>query len=157
MKKMTTVLAAMLLAMSMIAGPAMAYEDGETLFVGKGDVQRALGLNNSELQAGKFSFAFRADDTYNVTCQWTAGQSGNTQIKVRERAVTSEVVTDSKTRKNPQGNITGFNLTFGADTGDGEVPSIGGLCQAEGNNGVITDVELLSTTPGGLTVNGVPL
>lgn len=126
-------------------------------FVGKGDVQLALGLNNAQMQAqaGSLTFTYDAQTTYDVTCEFWTGPSHNRQMHTvtneRSYGVNSAVAYDARRRN----QVTGFNLT-GMDAGSGDqVPTVGGTCP-NGNSGVITDVQLQGST-GGLKVNGVSL
>jgi hypothetical protein len=103
-----------------------------TGFVGKGDVQTALGLNNAQMQekAPYLVFTYVTTDTYEVVNAWASGNVDNpvslnyhTATVTTSVGVNATVVYDS--RKNSQGQVTGFNLTgFGVKVVDGEMPVV---------------------------------
>jgi opacity protein-like surface antigen len=158
MKKSLLAIAATAVLAISTATAAGAYtldEAASTGWVGKGEVQTAFGWNNAQLQQrGKdVTFSYGSEDSYQITCQWEAGKSGNIQTRVRERAVTVALDVTGVDRKNPQGSINGYFLTLGEEVATGgDVPAIGGTCQAEGNDGQITEVTPLGSTGGGLSV-----
>lgn len=124
-----------------------------TGFVGKGDVQTALGLNNAQLQAQAESLTFTYSDTatYNVPCQKeTAGRKEtHTLENTFKRKQTVNGTIDYDARK--QNQVNGFNLKgFGSITIDGKVACPGGW-DADG------EPEIVSTSGGVLEVNGIPL
>jgi len=134
-------------------------------FVGKGDVQLALGWNNAQLQAnaGSLTFTYSAADTYTSECTFsttTGGKSGNTtRWHVSERTRSATVNKSVEYAPRSRNQVTGFILSgFGSvsETGD-ELPVLGAFCQG-GNDGTgtWTSVTLTSST-GGLSVNGVVL
>lgn len=137
-----------------------------TGFVGKGDVQLPFNWNDSKLQqyasGVRFEYASSSDDEYAVTCEWDTGNKKIVHHIQNKRAnVGSSIAYDvtKVDRKNPNGKITGFNLT-GIDqaslveSSDGSVPVEGGPCPKTGNDAgtdnavdkIITEVELLSST-----------
>jgi len=158
----TTVIAATagVLFAASAASAAVTFDAGTGQgFVGKGDVQTALGWNNSKLQANAaaVSFTYDATDTYAAVCTWTTGagtrgeKTHNVSIP-RHSRVESAVAYDARTHK----QIDGFILTgFGATTVEGTVPVVGGACVSEegnGNDGTWTAVTLQDST-GALYVN----
>jgi hypothetical protein len=82
-----------------------------TGFVGKGDVQQALGLNNNQLQAQAGSLQFASESTVVTERTWvcTNTNNENTQERARETTTTIQGVLSAIARERNQ--ITGFNLT----------------------------------------------
>jgi hypothetical protein len=80
-------------------------------FVGKGDVQLALGWNNKQLQDNANNVTFRAVSTTVSEVSWTCTNSNNQNEQQRERTTTTTAqgVLSSVARERNQ--ITGFNLT----------------------------------------------
>jgi len=81
-----------------------------TGFVGKGDVQLALSLNNSQLQAEAENIKFRARGSEVSEVSWECTNLNNEKIQERERTTTTttEGVVSATARVRNQ--ITGFNL-----------------------------------------------
>ncbi|MBT2683360.1 hypothetical protein [Bacillus sp. ISL-37] len=163
MKKVLTGLAAGALAMGIFASSSLAavtYDSSAgTGFVGKGDVQQALGWNNAQLQkeANNLVFTYETVNTYAVTVTWTTGEgTKGEKTHILEYKRTSEVTSslDSSARKANQ--FTGFILNGVKDTTvQGAVPADGE--EFPGNSGhTVTNVELVSSTST-LYVNGVQL
>ena len=84
-------------------------------FVGKGDVQLALGLNNAQMQnqAGNLAFTYVKTDTYQVVNAWATGNPNNPvslnshlEIVTTVVGVNSDVQYDARLRN----QVTGFNL-----------------------------------------------
>lgn len=118
-----------------------------TGFVGKGDVQDAFGWNNSALQsnAGSVTFTYGLKTTFDVTCEWETftNSSGNGQkesktvphVVTEGFNVNTRVTVGSATRLNPQGAVTGFNLTgVGGIAPTAGVPAVGDteFCNSNG-------------------------
>jgi len=147
-----------------------------TGFIGKGDVQSALGLNNPQLQAlylsGGIKFAFTENVNYKYVCTWIAddGQTEpvakNKTIKVKREI---NVALNAQGRDNSSGKDgpnTGFFLNgyvggAGGGTTSEPIPNLGDACDAgdgaRPKPGTVTDVQVISNTGGELTVNGVHL
>jgi hypothetical protein len=130
-------------------------------FVGKGDVQLALGLNNKQLQdqAASLEFTFNSEVVSEVS--WTCTNSNNENTKVRERTttITTEGIVSSIAREKNQ--ITGFNLNGFTGTPTTSSTSEGNeLNSCPGGPWTLTThagaPEVISTD-GGLKVNGVDL
>ncbi len=154
------VIATMVIMMS----PAFALasfnmEDG-TGFVGKGDVQSAFGWNNAKAQteAGNLTFTYIDQATYNLTCDlyFSPGNSGEstyyeTVTVSREQSVNDAVAYASRTEQ----QVNGFNLVgYSSQTGSNfDAPQIGDSCPRSIGRGIVTAVELVSSTPGGLYVS----
>jgi hypothetical protein len=82
-----------------------------TGFVGKGDVQLALGYNNKQLQDNAGSVQFRASTEQVSTSTWTCDRDAGPQTQ--ERANTTTTTTQGIVSKidRVKNQITGFNLT----------------------------------------------
>ena len=169
---MKKIISAALAATVFLASPASAIVTFDTLagtgFVGKGDVQLAFGWNNAQLQAraGAVTFTYNAEDTYDVTCEWTTTTGRGTTIihdvtNNRIVSVNSSIAYEAR-RNGGNGQITGFNLNgFGTTLSSGTVPVVGAACpqgggiadpDPEANDGVITEV-VETGSLGGLYVN----
>jgi len=163
MKKLFSGLAAGALAMGIMASSAFAAVTFDpatgTGFVGKGDVQTAMGWNNAELQknAENLKFTYVTETTYAVTVTWTTGEGKRgekTHYVTHERTSSVDAVVGYDARNKKQ--VTGFTLDkFEAVTTSGKVPAVGD--EYPGNSGhIVETVEEVSTT-GGLYVNGALL
>lgn len=102
-------------------------------FVGKGDVQLALGLNNAQMQtqAASLTFTYVTVDTYEVVNAWASGNADNpVSLNSHTATVTTTVGVNATVAYDPrqvkgQKQITGFNLTgFGAKVVDGTIPVV---------------------------------
>jgi len=134
-----------------------------TGFVGKGDVQTALGYNNKQLQDNAGSLQFTFVSTTVSETSWECTNENNDKVQERERTTTTETtgVIDSIARERNQ--ITGFNLMgFSGDpvtdsSTDG--PKLNS-CPANPSGWVLTtpagDPEIISQEST-LFVNGVEL
>jgi hypothetical protein len=142
------------------------------IFLGKGDVQTVLGLNNAKMNADAPSlvFTYETVNSYSITVEWTT-ETGGKESKIIEHAidlhrntvVSTTVAADARKNANSPIQVTGFWLTFGATTvSGGEIPvvnipaslyeNLGG--NNLGNDAVVTAVTLESST-GGLYVGSV--
>ena len=146
------------LALATPATAAVTFDSTTgTGFVGKGDVQTALVWNNQQLQknASALTFSYESEDLYSATCEWVTGEGtkGEKLHEVtykRQTSVQSTVAYDARVKN----QITGFNLTgFGTTITSGTVPVVDEACQGDGREGTWTDVELTSSSGGGLYVN----
>ncbi|GGD48055.1 hypothetical protein [Croceicoccus pelagius] len=147
--------------MSSVAFAAVTFDaTSGTGFVGKGDVQLLYGWNDQKLQqnAAGVSFSYVSEETYKYDCTFTVEvgkdkvQEPRTQRRGKTTGINSSIAYD--TRKNSQGKVTGFNLLgFGVENSTGEVPVEGGSCPGgQFADGVISNVELISSSGDGLTV-----
>jgi hypothetical protein len=75
-------------------------------FVGKGDVQLALGWNNKQLQDGADSLVFALASVAETT--WECSNTNNSNIQERSRTTTTEGLVSHVARERNQ--ITGFIL-----------------------------------------------
>ncbi|MCE7791523.1 hypothetical protein K8O68_03670 [Salipaludibacillus sp. CUR1] len=163
MKKVLSGLAAGVLAFSLFTSAtfaAVSFDSSTgTGFVGKGDVQTALGFNNAQLQsnAGTLEFTYESVDTYAITVSWTTGEGtrGEKTHYVdhkRTSSVTSGVEYNARTAK----QVNGFTLDgFDNPVVEGDIPQEGD--QFPGNSGhTVVDVELVSSNST-LYVNGAAL
>jgi hypothetical protein len=144
---------------------AMVEFDPETGtgFVGKGDVQTALGWNNAALQrnVSEIMFSYNAVNVYNVTVKWETTTGGKnpkiiTHSNVHEInvAVNGSVQHEERVHKQVDGFImTGF---IGEPAATGSIPAVGDVFNpnngAAGAKKYITAIELVSST-GGMYVN----
>lgn len=130
-----------------------------TGFVGKGDVQTALGWNNKQLQTGAedLVFAYSATSMFDTT--WTCTKNGATNTQERENTTirTTQGVVDSVARERNQ--VTGFHLDGFSGSPSSSEDKFGPLAGSCPNNWSVTDMDTGTpvVTGGGLTVNGVPL
>jgi len=124
---------AICLAVAGIAFAAVVFDpETGTGFVGKGDVQTVLGLNNAQMQAQapNLVFTYETTDTYQVINAWATGNAVNpvslnyhTATVTTSIGVNNSVIYDS--RKNSQGQVTGFNMTgYGTVVVDGTIPVV---------------------------------
>jgi hypothetical protein len=159
MRKLFSIGAALVFA-SAVAFASVTFDPATGMgFVGKGDVQLAFGWNNQALQqnAEHLTFSYLAEEQYKYDCTFTVEvgrdkvREPQTQNRGKQSSVSASVAYDAR-RSN---QITGFNLT-GFDTittTGGAVPQDGGSCPGGPfNDGVISNVELVSSTGGGLRV-----
>lgn len=131
-------------------------------FVGKGDVQYTLGLNNAQVQAlGNPSFTYNA--TVITEVSWECTNANNEKIQERERTTTSSVQGVVASVARVKNQITGYNLTgysgsvTSSSTSDG--PALNSCPNSQGTWSLTTpagDPETVSSD-GGLYVNGTPL
>ncbi len=129
-----------------------------TGFVGKGDVQLALGYNNAQMQsnAGNLVFTTESEDKYDIVVEWDtdAGKKIIHHEVTRHKTQSfSDVISyDAKTKK----QVVGFNLTgIASETVGGYVPQVGEEFGGPGQ--LVTEVNVVSHTESGLEVNGVSL
>lgn len=153
-----------LTALFAIASAAVIFDaETGTGFVGKGDVQLALNLNNAQLQAQAGSLQFTVAGTTVSEVSWECTNARNEKIQVREQTTTTATqgVVSSVARVRNQ--ITGFNLN-GYDgslsvTTSTEGPKLNS-CPADPSTWYLStpagEPEVISST-GGLYVNGVLL
>jgi hypothetical protein len=130
-------------------------------FVGKGDVQLALGWNNKQLQDGAGSVEFAYEGTVVTAVSWECTNSSNekTQQRAFTTTTTTEGVVSSVARERNQ--ITGFNLTgYDGDATTSSTTDGPALNSCPSGPWSLTtpagDPEVISET-GELSVNGTPL
>lgn len=103
------------------ANASVAVNESGVGFVGKGDVQTALGgINNEAIQGlvdnGKVNFTYVTTDTYRVVNAWATGNADNpVSLNAHEVTVTTQVgvnaaVNADPRKKNGQKQWTGFDL-----------------------------------------------
>jgi hypothetical protein len=168
MKKLVTAAIIATMAIAQPASAAVTFDaTNGTGFVGKGDVQLALGWNNATLQRSgdtlRFTFTDQAE--YDVYCSKEVGGLKNPQtnrnIFDREQKLRAQLTYDARVRN----QITGFNIT-GFD-GDpvitGGVPACPAGWDADpetaASNGADagSHIVLVSSSGGQLKVNTRPL
>jgi hypothetical protein len=157
-KKLATLAALAVVASAALATVTFDAATGKG-FVGKGDVQLALGWNNAMLQsnASGVSFTYEASEDFDITCEWDTGVKNIVHhVNHRQRSTTLNAAVLVDLRKNRQQDVTGFNLTgFGSTVESGDpIPSVGDGCPGfQGNGAVVTAVQTLGATVGGLYVH----
>ncbi|WP_368505291.1 hypothetical protein AB3N04_06515 [Alkalihalophilus sp. As8PL] len=163
MKKIVMGFAAGALALTVFSSSAFAAVTFDsttgTGFVGKGDVQNALGLNNAQLQkeAADLKFTYESVDTYEITVEWTTGEgTRGEQTHTVEHNKTSSLTSDINSQSRTAKQINGFNLNGLSNTiAEGSIPKVGE--NFPGNSGhKVTEVNLVSST-NTYYVNGVAL
>lgn len=128
-------------------------------FVGKGDVQLALGMNNKELQDAASSLQFDYSTTTTISTTWTCDRDGGSQTQERANNTTTSVqgVVNAVSRVKSQ--VTGFTLSgYGSalqQTATNDGPAVGS-CPTFWT-AIDLEVGEPVVTGGSLTVNGVPL
>lgn len=123
-----------------------------TGFVGKGDVQLALGYNNKQLQDNANSLVFTVSSETEQS--WTCDRDAGPQTQERAGTTTTQGVSTSIAREKNQ--ITGFNLNGYSGTPTTTYDGQGSEAGACPTNWTATNFQ---ETPGAsiLYVNGVAL
>jgi hypothetical protein len=152
------------MAIPAAANASVQFDSSSGLgFVGKGDIQTPFGWNDQKLQQNakdiSFTYDSTKDDAYEITCEWDTGNDKKIVHHVQHKSgsVNDTVAYDvaKKDRNNPNGKVTGFNLTGMTQTAsdsEGDVPVVGAPCpvsEGDDNNSIdkrITAVELVSST-----------
>lgn len=125
------ILAAMLLVAPALAAVNFDSDTGKG-FVGKGDVQIALGLNNAQMQAQATSvkFTYVTTDTYTVTEVWATGNPDQPKsLSSHDISKTTTVGVNAQingvARPGPN-QYTGFNLNgfIGTPVVSGTLPEV---------------------------------
>lgn len=124
-KILTGILAGVLtLAMTTVAFAAVTFNtETSTGFVGKGDVQTALGLNNAQMQQAikdnSITFTLVTVQTYEYDEVWETNRKSHSVDRVTTTTLNSSV--DFNARKANQYN--GFNITGSEEINTtGEIP-----------------------------------
>jgi hypothetical protein len=126
-------LTAMLAVFALAAPAALAIVDvndqGEG-FVGKGDVQLALGYNNKQLQDAEKAQLIRFRISSTEVTEWTCKRDAGTQTQVRHNTTTLQGLASKTAReqsKGKDGPVTGFFLLGfqGDPTEEHDGPAIG--------------------------------
>jgi hypothetical protein len=116
-------------AATFTAYAAVAFDSATGMgFVGKGDVQLALGLNNKKLQEKANDVEFRASSIVVTEVTWVCTKDNeNTQERRRTTTTSTQGIVASVARERNQ--VTGFILTgydgdptIGSPTTDGPQP-----------------------------------
>jgi hypothetical protein len=152
-----------LAAVSTVAVAAVTFDSATgTGFVGKGDVQLALGMNNAQVQNATLSFTY--DSTVVSEVSWICTNDKNEQTQERARTTTSSSTGVVSAVARVKNQVTGYNLngyqsgsTSSTSSTDG--PPVDSCPNANGNWSLTTpasDAEVVSST-GGLFVNGAAL
>jgi hypothetical protein len=145
--------AAVVLLTTTTAMAAVSFTPESGGFVGKGDVQLALGIQvdkMSSIEQAKIFFEVEASKRYEVECTWMTGPVWNRRTHVVDRPglakVKSSTATDTS-RKNRNATVTGFTLsTLGMEAivWENSLPQLGDICADSdlGTNGSVTAVTL---------------
>ena len=156
-KSITTMfLAAVIASVPAFGGVTFDPATG-TGFVGKGDVQMALGYNNPVMQAeaGNLAFTYVAETMLSQLCQKETGGAGQSEIKIHyhtwtwARSLNAGVTYQSRTNQ----QVSGFNLTGYSDfSSGGGLPS--NICRPDESSNWVpaAPVQVISSSPGVLTV-----
>ena len=152
--------AAFALTMATAAFAAVTFDSATgTGFVGKGDVQNALGLNNAQLQAATLEFSVSSTDVTTWTCtkpQPTPNDPEKVIVQERNVTTTTEGLLFNIARVRNQ--ITGFNLSGynGSPTVITDGPAIGS-CPSNPSGFVYDENADTQSGASTLSVNGVAL
>jgi opacity protein-like surface antigen len=166
MRKLLATAACAAVLISSAAWATVTFDESTgTGFVGKGDVQLALGLNNAKMQAqaSTLQFKFEQQGRYSVTCSYedfvnVDDPEGPGKIKEyftaekdfnRVLNINSSVQYDARTHK----QVDGFLLTGYSNNNDPRDLS----CPSDGRQYTFESATEVEVTGGGLTVNGVAL
>ena len=131
-----------------------------TGFVGKGDVQLALGLNNAQIQAASPVFTYAKTEVSEVT--WECTNLRNEKVQERARTTTTSVSGVVSATARVRNQITGYNLTGFSSSTSSSVTD-GPAINSCPNNASTYELTLPAGEPvvtdstGGLYVNGVAL
>jgi hypothetical protein len=100
------------MSIAVITAAAAPVTAVESTFLGKGDVQFALGWNNSQLQAAADTLSFRMVTESTSEYSWTCVNEINERVQVRTSVVrvSNESLFDSVAR-DKRNNVTGFYLS----------------------------------------------
>jgi hypothetical protein len=154
-----TVLGAGLLAVAAYASVTFDPNTGMG-FVGKGDVQVPFGWNNATLQtqanAGNIAFTYEAVSRYAITCEWYTGPVQNRRPHLVDHTRTSNVnnTVDHANRRNPQSDVTGFNLTgWGSVSESGFDPNNPSCPGEDGTDAIVVAGPTFVSSSGGLYVS----
>jgi hypothetical protein len=151
-----------LTALFAIASAAIFLNEDGTGFVGKGDVQLALGLNNKQLQTTPVAFTFETTTVSEL--EWECTNTRNDKVQEKSRTVTSTTNGLFSSLARVKNQITGFNLNgwdgaVTTTTQNGGGPAVN-ACPDNSGTWILTspagDAVILSQT-GGMFVNGVQL
>ncbi|HZA52459.1 MAG TPA: hypothetical protein VE549_17060, partial [Myxococcaceae bacterium] len=108
--KAIAALAAITAATAAYAAVTFDPETG-TGFVGKGDVQLALGYNNALLQQNADTLVFEVERTVVTEVSWECTNDRNERIQERSRTTTTEIQAVLSSVARERNQITGFFLT----------------------------------------------
>jgi hypothetical protein len=152
----------LVLSVAALAFAAVTFDASTgTGFVGKGDVQLGLNLNNAQLQAQAGSLNFTAVSTVVTERSWVCTNTNNENTQERERATTTTVSGVLASVARVKNQITGFNLNGYASSTTGTPVTEGPpLNSCPGGPWTLTtpagDPEVVSSSSV-LEVNGVAL
>jgi hypothetical protein len=163
MRKPFLAAAAALAVVSTAAMASVSFDNTTgTGFVGKGDVQLALGLNNAQVQAITPAFTYNATTITEVS--WECTNANNEKVLERARTTTTSSTGVVSSSARVQNQVTGYNLggfAVGSTTSSSstEGPPLNSCPNSAGSWSLTRpagEATVISTT-GGLYVNGVLL
>lgn len=100
------------LAVASPASAAVTYDrESGTGFVGKGDVQQALGWNNRQLQANASRIDFNVETNYLARWRWTCTKEGSKESRQVESIRTHTQVGWLTTTPRVRQQVVGFELS----------------------------------------------
>lgn len=159
MRRMLASVAAATALVSTAAFAAVTFDETTGAgFVGKGDVQYTLGLNNAQVQAATLVFTY-ASTTETVT-EWTCDRDAGPQTQERSSTVTSSTQGVVSAVARVKNQITGYTLSGFVGTPTTAVVATDGPAPLSCPSGWTAINASTSTSPvgdAGLLVNGVPL
>jgi hypothetical protein len=150
------------------ANASVTIDDTGHGFVGKGDVQTVLGLNNAEIQTTPVNFTEKSttEQSFDWTCVKTVVSGNGTVKETREEranVTTTDVTAVVSNVARVKNQITGYNLTgFGATTTTSVVDGPAPRSCPDAASGFELDADSVvegvpTVTDGGFYVNGVSL
>jgi hypothetical protein len=117
MKKMKSIAVLTALVVGAVAYADVIFDAATgTGFIGKGDVQLALGYNNAELQANADSLVFEMNRTVVTEVSWICTNDRNENIQERERTTTTQITAVLSSVARVRNQVTGFILNGFAGT-----------------------------------------
>lgn len=163
MRKITGTFALVLMALGLLVssvGATVTFDPATgTGFVGKGDVQLALGYNNKQLQDNANNLVFTYESISVTETTWTCDKDSGPQTQERANTTTrtTQGVVSGVARVNNQ--ITGFNLNGFSGTPTSSTTTSGPSVDSCPSSWTAIDkiVGDPVVTGGGLQVNGVVL
>jgi hypothetical protein len=148
------------LAVATAAYAAVSFDEETGVgFVGKGDVQAALGWNNKQLQDNADDLEFIYASSYSTTTTWTCDRNAGPQTQERNNTTTTFFEGAVTVVARERNQVTGFILTGFEGTPTASTTSQGpaaGSCPT-GWTAIDIVAETTVLTESGLYVNGVLL
>lgn len=125
-------------AISSVALAVVTFDPATgTGFVGKGDVQTLLGLNNRQMQAvhPNIDFVYVATATYTFDCEWWTGPDHNLRRHENTKEARTDINANIASDSRKTGQWTGWHLNGyeGGGTANPVAEPTDADCGAEGN------------------------